>query len=111
MSQVMTVMTQREEPGPSKEALIATTKADEPNVKIIALPWWQMIGIRVLRVYLFGVVGFLGTGFAGLTGSGDVKDKLLSALTLAAAPAIMSLLQNTLEILTKLDITNPTIRA
>lgn len=110
MSQVATVMTKREEPGPSKN-LMAETREGEPNIRIISLPWWAMIGIRVLRVYVQGVIGFLGTGFVGLTDGTTMWNTFLHALLLAIPPAVVSLFMNSAEIMAKVDTNNPVVRA
>jgi len=77
------------------------------------------IGVRVLRTYLQSVVGFLvvlGVGGGALlpieqaVGLAPLWSKLLTALQLGAAPALVALLQNSLELLTALDVTQPRLR-
>lgn len=110
--QVNTVITKREDPGISSNA-IAKTRADEPDVKVITLPAWRMVAIRVARVYLQSLLGFLTTAAVGVDRL--QADDLLATIWLnagfAIAPAFMSLLMNAIEILNKWDITNPEMRA
>ena len=106
--EVKTVVTKRED---------MTTKKELNEVGVIAMPGWQIVLIRALRVYLQGVLGFLTANTSGLTEAvtgipiGDFGNHLLIALSLAIAPATLSLLQNALELLAKLDQTRPTFRA
>jgi len=75
------------------------------------MPWYAMILIRVFRTYIQGLLGFLA---AGMVGSPNVRDfgvVLLSAASLAVAPAVVALLMNSAEILAKWDQTQPQIRA
>ena len=114
-SRITTVMTERTEPGPSAN-MNAVTRASEPDVKIIALPWWQMIGVRVARNYLQGLLGFLTAGAMGIDDALGVPmsafgNAFVASASLAVAPAVVCLIQNALEILTKIDITQPQIRA
>lgn len=108
-----TVMTQREDPpGPATDS----PPAPPPPVKIEALPWWQMVGVRVVRVYLQCLMGFLVVGGTGLGDAAGVPldqfgGSFIVAVKLAVAPAVVTLIQNTLEIVTKLDVTRPELRA
>jgi len=102
---------------PADNTVIATP-AGQPDVHIVTMTWYGQVGIRVLRTYLQSLVGFIlavGSGAAGGVGItiqvGDFGDLLLKSAGLAVAPAVMSLLQNSIEILSKLDQTNPQVRA
>jgi len=108
-----TVVTERAEMNTDKELA---------SVTVVALPPWKIILIRACRVYLQSLVGFLAAtsiGVAGSVGAAvgtpiplmDFWHTLLFSLSLATAPAVISLIQNTLELLAKLDATNPTWRA
>lgn len=94
-----TVVTQRVEtvPGDPNRAI----------VQIVAMPWWQIIGVRVARVYLMTVVGLLGGGATGVISSIDLKTAFLGAI----GAAVISMLVNSIELLARLDQTNPQIRA
>jgi len=103
------------------DKVVMTERAGEPpptHAEIIVLTWWQQALIRGTRVYLQSLVGFLlaaGTGAAAAVGVnlpvGDFGKLLLSAASMAVAPAVISLLQNSIEILSKLDSSNPQVRA
>lgn len=91
---------------------------DRPEVASIAtvrpLPWWQMIGVRVLRTYLMTVLGLLGAGASGqLAPVGVVTfyDALLAAALASVGPAVVCALWNATEILAQLDIRKPELRA
>lgn len=89
---------------PSVIGIAGTGTGNAVTVK--SMPAWQMIAIRVARMYLQTVVGFLGAEGVGVDLGG-----LAGVFLLALAPTIVSLLHNTLEILTKLDVTHPQLRA
>lgn len=98
MSNPTTVMTERAEPGPSSD-LVAHTRKNEPNINVVARPWYVMVLVRVARVYVQSVLGLLT---ANATGVIDI-DNFTKILIGASFPALVSLLQNTVEILSKLD--------
>src|SRR6476659_8472902 len=102
------------------DKVVMTARAGEPRpmvphaVEIVSLTWWQQALIRCSRVYLQSLVGFIiaaGTGAAAAVGVnlpvGDFGKLLLSAGSMAVAPAVISLIQNSIEILSKLDSSNP----
>lgn len=118
--QIKTVVTRREEPGPERQRFVAHPAGDTPNVVVNTLPAWAMILIRPARVYLQALIGFLG--FGALTNvdaiaepGGMMPDQFLPLLfrsaQMAIIPAVASLLWNAYEILTKLDIKRPELRA
>lgn len=97
---ITTVMTQREEPGPSSETVIAHTKQSEPNVRIVTRPWYVMVLVRVARVYVQSFVGLAtADALTKIVDFNGVENVAMAALF----PAFMSLMQNALEILTKMD--------
>lgn len=114
MAEAMKTLVRETEDAPKT---IGTAGAGTDNaVTVQTMPWYQMIAIRATRVYLQSLIGFLtagGTGIAEAVGVPlDQFGGLLgTAATLAIAPAIMSVLTNALEFLTKLDVTNPGLRA
>lgn len=72
--------------------------------------WWQQALVRTVRTYLQGLVGFLmagGTGAADAVGvplpAHDFLALLGVSAGLAVAPAIIALLQNAVELLSKLE--------
>jgi hypothetical protein len=95
-----------------------TTDAQLGTVTIVTMRPWQIILVRAARCYVQTLVGLLtavGTGLAkdiGVTLSApDFAQTLLTCAGIALAPAIISLLQNSLELLAKLDATAPAMRA
>lgn len=118
--QIKTVVTRREEPGPERQRFVAHPAGDTPNVVVNTLPAWAMILIRPARVYLQALIGFLGFGAltnvdATWLSDGMMPDQFLPLLfrsaQMAIVPAVASLLWNAYEILTKLDIKRPELRA
>src|SRR4029079_14548158 len=103
------------------DKVVMTERAGEKpptHAEIIVLTWWQQALIRGSRVYLQSLVGFLlaaGTGAAAAVGVnlpvGDFGKLLLSAGRRAVAAAVISLIQNSIEMLTKLDSSSPQLRA
>jgi len=94
------------------------TPAGVPDLQAVTRSWYAQVGVRVLRTYLQSLLGFImavGSGAAAGVGIniqvGDFTDLLLKSAGLAIAPAAVSMLQNAIEILTKLDVTNPQARA
>jgi hypothetical protein len=84
----------------------------------ILMTWWKQALIRTARTYLQTLVGLLvaaTTGAAGAVGVnlpvGDFYHLLVVSASISIAPAVISLLQNSVEILSKLDQTQPQIRA
>lgn len=107
-----TVVTKR---AGTESALVGT--GDGGAVQIVAMPAWQIIGVRALRVYVQSLLGFLtatSTGLAGAVGvhidAGDFLRQVTVAASLAVAPAFFSLLQNTAELLASIDTSRPTLR-
>jgi hypothetical protein len=87
------------------------------GVSVVLMAPWQIILVRALRVYLQTLVGLLtalGTGAAATVGVslsvGDFWHLLLASASIAVAPSVMSVLLNTIELLAKIDATNPQLR-
>jgi hypothetical protein len=76
--------------------VIGHTASTQPDVKIIVHPWYIMVLVRVARVY---AQSLLGLYTADLTIHAIDTNLFITA----AFPAFISLLQNTIEILNKLD--------
>ena len=88
------------------------------SVTIIPMSPWTIALVRGCRVYLQSLVGFLLATRSGLSAAAgltmpaqDFAQQLLMCASLAVAPATVSLIQNVLELLAKMDSTNPTWRA
>ena len=106
--EIKTVVTERDK---------MTTQRQMDAVTVVAMPWWQIVGVRGLRVYLQGLVGFLTANTTGATEAltgipvGDFGNQVVIAASLAVAPSVLSLLTNIIELLAKLDQSHPTLRA
>ena len=100
------------------------TPAGQPNVTVITMGIWRQVGVRGLRSFLQNFVGYLlgagiGVGAAHAAESaGIIPPQAMTMFTLLTAaffasimPTIVSMLQNALEILTKMDASNPELRA
>lgn len=100
--------------GPTRE-VIGVAGVDTPGaVTVVTLPWWQMLMVRVLRVYIQGFLGLLGADSVGmieLAKAGTAWQHIAAVAYVATAPAFISLLWNASEFLTNLDQTRPGIRA
>lgn len=80
---------------------------------VIAVPIWQIVGVRVLRLYVQTVLGVLtadGFGVIELAGPNDLGAHILKAAFIGLAPAFIALLQETVEFLAKFDVTHPQLR-
>ena len=110
---VKTLVTRRAETADD----VAATNAQPDGVTIVARPAWMIMLVRTARVYLQTLVGILlagGTGVAGAVGVNlpmhDFVSLFWSAAGLSLAPAAITLIQNAIELLAKLDVTAPTLR-
>lgn len=101
--------------GTLDEDMTAETPTGHTDVKIVVVSAVQAVAIRTLRTYLQSLLGFLGAAAIGVlptdpTDPLSAWSKIVLAAGLALFPAAISLLQNLLEILTKLDVTQPELR-
>lgn len=85
-------------------------------VDVRTMSIWKMVAVRVVRTYLSTFLGLLtvdSSGVATITigGADSGWGALSSAALVALAPSFVSLLHNTVDFLTKLDVTNPEWRA
>jgi hypothetical protein len=113
MEEVKTVVTER-----AGVEAAASAASNVGAVTVIPMPAWQIAGVRTLRVYVQSLLGFLtaaGTGYATAIGVmmpvGDFSHLFVISASLAVAPAAFTFLQNVIELLARLDATNPTLRA
>lgn len=92
-----------------------TPGATQPNVVVKAIQLVMIIIVRGVRTFLQVLVGLLTAGATGLGSGvlpvGDFTMLLKVSASLAIAPAVVSIIQNTIELLAKLDQTAPTLRA
>lgn len=107
VDEIQTIVTKRDD---------MTTAKQRNAVEIVQMSWWQIVGVRALRVYLQGLVGFLTANTTGATEAvtgipvGDFGNQIIIAASLAVAPAVLSLLMNITELLARLDQTAPKLR-
>lgn len=102
--QSATVVRQKDDNTPKTIGVAGFGTTDAVTVQ--SMPAWQMIGVRVARMYLQTMVGFLGAEGVGVDMGGIGR-----IAWLALVPTLVSLIHNTLEILTMLDVTHPKLRA
>jgi len=102
---------------PTPVAAVVVDRGDgpHPRVRPVLLGGLQVVLIRTVRTYLQSVVGlFIAAAIAQSSNPVVVAGGILGALELAAvagtAPAIVAALQNTIELLAKLDTTAPELR-
>jgi hypothetical protein len=88
------------------------------SVAVVLMTPVRIIGVRAARVYLqtlIGLLGAFGLGVATDVGvtmtAGTFWHTLVACGSLALAPAIMSILQNTVELLAQVDASSPQWRA
>jgi hypothetical protein len=117
-STVPVVVTERDTSPPDGQ--IARTDVTQKNILVVTMTPFAQALVRFARTYLQGLVGFL---LLALTARpvlatvgvvilpGDFLDAIKTAAGLAVAPAVISLLQNFIEILTLLDEKFPKLRA
>lgn len=112
------VVTERDTSPP--DCQIARTDMTQKNLLVVTMTPLAQALVRFARTYLQGLVGFLLVALAAkpvlatvgvVILPGDFLDALKTAAGLAVAPAVISLLQNFIEILTLLDETHPKLRA
>lgn len=98
---------------------IAATTAGLPDIVVKVQPAFMRVLVRTVRTYLQSVLGLLGVGLAApsIPGLSDVilpskaAELFLFAFAASLFPAAISLLQNLLEIVTKLDSAYPEWRS
>lgn len=71
----------------------------DPTVTIKELPAWKMVLVRTARSFLQSLLGLLTASAMGIISYGELKRMVL----IAACPALISFIQNSIEILTRLD--------
>jgi hypothetical protein len=88
------------------------------SVTVVSMPPWKIVLVRAIRVYLQTLVGLLGalsSGAAATVGvtltAGGFYHLFVACASIAVAPAVMSILLNSAELLAKLDASNPALRA
>ena len=108
------MVTARDDAPPDNSVL--QTPGDAKNIQVTVQTWYAQMGIRALRTYLQSLVGFLlvvmsGVGEKAGLPAQDFLNALLTAGSLSLAPAAIALIQNAIELLARMDSSNPTLRA
>jgi hypothetical protein len=109
---INTVITERVDS--LKDSTIAQTPADEPYIVIHPLPWYRIVAVRSGRVYVQSLISFLTIAPAAVAAGVLPREfaiSLQNAALLAVGPAVLSILQNTAELLARLDESHPKLRA
>lgn len=88
------------------------------SVAIVLMTPVKIVVVRALRVYLQTLVGLLtalGSGVAASVGvtltAGDFWHLLAACSSIAVAPAVISAITNTVELLARWDASHPELRA
>lgn len=93
----------------------AVTPGAQPNVQVVAISPFVAVLTRAARTYLQVFLGLLLAAGAGATTNlvpvGDFLSVLRVSAMVAIAPSLVSLLQNSIELLAKLDQSAPSLRA
>src|SRR5262245_47107891 len=91
----------------------AAVLAGPPPI-VVPMPIVAMIAVRVLRVYLqtfLGLLGADGIGVIEVAPPHEAWTHLYRIGLISLAPSAVSLAQNALEFLTRLDVRSPAFRA
>ena len=109
--EIKTLVVKRDDT-PKDETVAVTPGSTAPNLVIKTLRPLSVVGIRTARVYLQALVGLLVAGGIGATSvpGGHFGAAFVQAATLAIAPAAITALQNTIELLAKVDEKAPELR-
>ena len=121
MSDVREVLVTASPTAPPDGTILQTPPGDD-DVRVVVRSRLRQALIRTVRTYLQALVGFLVAGGVGAADPIDLAQAvgvqmptnaffglLISAAGLAVAPAVVSFIQNMIELLTALD--KPQIRA
>lgn len=99
-------------PSTSLAGETAKTPGKLPDVFIQAVSPLKNVVIRALRTFIQTVLGILSASMVApkLLPAGDFLHLLGVAASLSVAATVISVLQNALELLAKMDQTNPVLR-
>lgn len=121
--QIATIVTRRDDAVP--HSVVAQTPGPAPDVRMIALPSWRIAVVRMLRVYGQSFLGFLTVLMSGMLAPAVAATSSAStaevqailphefwgivslAAQMAVAPSFMTLVQNAVELLSRLDEKSP----
>jgi hypothetical protein len=102
---------------------VVTARAGNTDAKIastiiVLMQPWKIVAVRAARVYVQSLAGLLTTFLSGAahaagitTTASDFYGMFVTCAGMAVAPAVMSALWNTVELLNKWDETSPQLRA
>lgn len=100
---------------------VAVDRGVETPVDVKPVPWYEIVGVRTIRSYAQTLLGLSAIFMiiptelpAPIQPSfvlGPIVARLIVALQWALVPAFIALLQNIVELLTKLDESFPRLRA
>lgn len=110
---IKTIVTQRASDG-VESSYASTPGVASPNYFVTALSPLRVIATRVARVYLQSVTGIVSAGMSGADGGmlpDDFAGLVITAARMSVAIAGITALQNTAEILARLDQKAPEWRA
>ncbi len=99
------------------EETTATTPNGFPDVELVPITILQKICIRAARTYVFAVLGLMGYSAVAVNGLptpmpiGEFTINLQTALQMAVAPTILSILFNLAALFAKMDESSPSIMA
>jgi len=109
---IQTIVTERKDG--IQEDTAARTPGDVPNIVVQPMPWYRIVAVRAGRVYVQSLISFLTLSPAAVA-AGVLPSafgfSLQNAALLAIGPAVLSILQNTAELLARLDESHPQLRA
>ncbi len=111
MDSVQTLVVQRDGQMDSQTVF---TPHGVPNIVITVISPLRIVVVRALRVFLQTLVGLLTAGATGLAPNalpaGNFGHLLMTCASLAVAPAAICVIQNTIELLARLDESAPQLR-
>jgi hypothetical protein len=116
MDKAVAVITER---GAMDRTVTASTPEGMPNVKIVVMTAAARVGVRTVRTFLqaflaafvAGLGGPLVPGVSDVLPPGQLGEKLLAAVYIAALAALITLVQNSIELMAKADEHLPELRA
>lgn len=99
--------------------VIAVTPAGVTDVKVVVMTAGARVAVRTARTFLqaflaafiAGLGGPLVPGVSDVLPPGQVGEKLLAAAYIAALAALITLVQNSIELMAKADESLPELRA
>ena len=99
--------------GRVRDETTAQTPANQPNVLLKTITPVGVILVRTARAYLQTLLGLLAAGVATdtLLPAHDFQTLFMTCASLSVGAAVVSAIQNAVELLARLDQSLPTLRA